>query len=75
MKKWLVLLTLICVLRVPLPSWKAMTENDRDQIRVITIMEHCREESEKTGCRKFRILEKIKDGFWELHISPVHTEV
>ena len=75
MKKWLVLLMLICVLQIPLSSWERMTENDRDQIRVITITEYCRGESEKTGVRKFRILEIIKDGFWELHISPVYTEV
>lgn len=69
---WIVL---VLVLSIPLDKWKQATEHERETLRMLTINEHCRDVAEKTGCRKFRIWETIKDGIWELHISPVNTEV
>ena len=74
MKK-LAIWLMVLVLQIPLAKWQSATEQERETLRMLTITEHCREESQKTGCRKFRIWEVLKDGFWELHISPVHTEV
>jgi hypothetical protein len=66
---------LICVLQIPLSSWERMTENDRDQIRVLTVTEYCEAFAKKHNVHKFSIREKIEDGFWKLFISPIKTEV
>jgi hypothetical protein len=70
MRKFFVLLLLIIVFRVPLPSWKAMSENDRDAVRVAVITKFCQMYFEKHNVNKFKIKEEIKDGEWRLHIIP-----
>ena len=71
MKKFFVLLLLIIVFRVPLPSWKAMSENDREAVRVTVITQFCQMYFEKHKVNKFKIKEEIKDGEWRLHIIPI----
>jgi hypothetical protein len=70
MKKFFVLLLLIIVFRVPLPTWKAMSENDREAVRLTVITEFCRMYAEKHKVFKFKIKEEIKGGEWRLHIIP-----
>jgi hypothetical protein len=72
--KWLIL-CLIVVLQVPLPKWKAMPENDRNNLRAMIIHEFCQTYAEKKGVCKFKIWEDIKDGVLRLHIDPEKTEI
>jgi hypothetical protein len=75
MKHWLAFLMLAVVLRIPVAQWAKAPEVERERVRILTITEHCSEEAKKTGWTKFKIQERIKDGFWELIIEPVKTEV
>jgi len=67
--KTLILWILIIVLQVPLSSWKAMTENDRNRIRILIITEFCEMYAKQKGVSRFKVWEEIKDGMWKLQIN------
>lgn len=73
--KNLVIWLFVLVLQIPAVQWANAPESERERARVLAIQTHCEKESERTGCRKFRIWEEIKDGFWNLYIEPWKSEV